>query len=168
MGLLAVPGASVRRAQSGLDRNEIFKPLARVNCFCFTRLPLRGGFFAFFVRFWRFRMPLLTISNSSQAFHLRCNRGFDKRRTFNEGVRSGDRNRQPVINLQATQIAEESTLSDHKQEEAFRVMIPPLHRRRRIAQGSRRGRRAGSQAGGGKDSTGTARGGKDGGCSAFG
>ncbi len=42
--------------------------------------------------------------------------------THYQGVRSGDWNRQPVINLQATQIPEESTLSDHKQEEAFRVI----------------------------------------------
>src|SRR6266481_8834583 len=57
MGLLAVPGAPVRRPQSGLDRDELFKPLARRQLFLLCHVALA-------TRFFRLPCALLAFSHA--------------------------------------------------------------------------------------------------------
>src|SRR5207302_867483 len=93
-----------------------------VSRFDFTILLLRGAFLACFACFLRVGIALRLFPFRIKRFTLRCNYAFDKhprnlKRSAPQRLRLATRDK-----LQARLIAGESTLSDHKQDEAFRVI----------------------------------------------
>src|SRR6266700_2999468 len=121
MCLLAVPGASIWGPQSGLDAHELFKPLAWRQLFLLRRFVLVALFFCSlelllacghaFIGYFRSE-PSVPLYGATAALT-----------TMADSVGGSQRLRQATRDkLQAIQFTEESTLSDHKQEEAFRVI----------------------------------------------
>jgi hypothetical protein len=70
MRLLAVPGTTIRRAQSGLDRNELFEPLARRQLFLPCLLATAAQFFSLLRLLLAWGHAFLTISILNQASHF--------------------------------------------------------------------------------------------------
>src|SRR6266581_6187187 len=121
MCLLAVPGASIWGPQSGLDGHELFKPLACRQLFPLRRFVLVALFFC------SLELLLACRHRSFSYFHSESNvplYGATAALTsMADSVGVPQRLRQATRDkLQAIQFTEGSTLSDHKQEEAFRVI----------------------------------------------
>src|SRR6266446_904676 len=122
MRLLAVPGTAVWSAQSGLHGHELFKPLPRRQLFLLCMPAVAAKFFSLLCFLPARRHAFLTISVLNQAFHFTVQPRALTRRSALKRCAPQRRALATRDKLEVIPITEESPLSDHKQDEAFRVI----------------------------------------------